>query len=38
MCNTFGVDLPLHSLFDKPTIAGLAENIEMHTSRKMQLS
>lgn len=34
--NTFEVYLPLHSLFDRPTIAGLAENVASRTS--MQLS
>lgn len=34
--NTFAVYLPLHSLFDRPTIAGLAENVERRTS--VQLS
>lgn len=34
VCNTFDVNLPLHSLFDRPTIAGLAENVETRTSRK----
>ncbi|HEU4507290.1 MAG TPA: amino acid adenylation domain-containing protein, partial [Pyrinomonadaceae bacterium] len=38
VCNTFEVYLPLHSLFDRPTIAGLAQNVETHTSGEMQLS
>ena len=36
--NTLDVYLPLHRLFDTPTIAGLALNVESATSGKMQLS
>ena len=36
--NTLDVYLPLHRLFDTPTIAGLALNAETATSGKMQLS
>lgn len=36
--NSFEVYLPLHSLFDRPTIAGLAENVERRTSESVRLS